>query len=46
VTDDTGVGDPSAAAESKGARFFEAVVERVAGFLRELDGVNPEALYQ
>jgi creatinine amidohydrolase len=45
VTDDTGVGDPSAATAEKGAAFFRAVTERIAGFLVELDA-SPMLLYE
>lgn len=37
VTDDTGIGDPKAATAAKGARFFDAVCEKVAAFLVELE---------
>ena len=46
VTDDTGVGDPAAATPEKGARFFGAVTERIAGFLVELAAADPDALYE
>lgn len=46
ATDDTGVGDPSASTAEKGARFFEAVSEQLAGFLVELDGTDLENLYE
>ena len=46
VTDDTGVGDPAAATPEKGARFFDAVAERVAGFLVELAAADPDAMYE
>jgi creatinine amidohydrolase len=36
LTEDSGVGDPSAASADKGARFLEAVAERVRSFLVEL----------
>lgn len=46
VTDDTGVGDPARASAEKGARFLNAVTERLAGFLAELAEADPAALYQ
>jgi creatinine amidohydrolase len=46
VTDDTGVGDPRAATPEKGARFFAAVTERLAGFLVELAAADPDAMYR
>ncbi|HEX6939106.1 MAG TPA: creatininase family protein [Longimicrobiales bacterium] len=45
VTDDTGIGDPSAATAEKGAAFFRAVTERIAGFLVELAALEPEDAY-
>ena len=45
VSDDTGVGDPSAATAEKGEAFFRAVTERIAGFLVELAAADPDDLY-
>ena len=45
VTDDTGVGNPNAATPEKGARYFDAVTERLAGFYTELAAADPEHLY-
>jgi creatinine amidohydrolase len=45
VTDDTGVGDPSAATAEKGATFFRAVTDRIAGFLVELAAADLDHLY-
>ncbi len=45
VTDDTGVGNPAAATASKGAQYFTAVTERIAGFLQELAAADPRAMY-
>jgi creatinine amidohydrolase len=45
ITDDTGVGDPSAATAEKGAAFFRAVTERIGGFLAELAAADVEDLY-
>jgi creatinine amidohydrolase len=45
VTADTGVGDPRAASAEKGARFFAAATERIAGFLVELAAADPAAMY-
>lgn len=45
VTDDTGVGDPAAATAEKGARFVDAVAERLAGFLVDLAAADPADLY-
>jgi creatinine amidohydrolase len=46
ATDDTGVGNPAAATAAKGARYLDAVVERLAGFLVELAAADPDALYE
>jgi creatinine amidohydrolase len=46
VTDDTGVGDPSAATPEKGERYFRAVTEQIAGFLTELAAADPTELYE
>lgn len=46
VTDDTGVGNPAAAGAEKGARFIQAVVERLSQFLVELAAADPEALHE
>ena len=45
VTDDTGTGNPAASTPEKGARFFDAVTERIGGFLVELAAADPEQLY-
>lgn len=47
VTDDTGVGNPRAATAEKGARFFEAVSDRLAGLLVDLTELpSPDRLYE
>lgn len=45
ATDDTGVGDPSAATPEKGRAFLTAVSARLAGFLVELAAADPERLH-
>jgi creatinine amidohydrolase len=45
ITDDTGVGDPSAATAAKGEAFFRAVTERIGGFLVELAAADTNDLY-
>jgi creatinine amidohydrolase len=45
ISDDTGVGDPAASTAAKGAAFFDAVSERIAGFLVELGAANLDDLY-
>ena len=46
ISEDTGVGDPRAATTEKGAAFFEAVTERVGGFLVEIAAADVEDLYE
>jgi creatinine amidohydrolase len=46
VTADTGIGDPRAATAEKGARFTEAVVQRLAGLLAELAAMDPADPYE
>jgi creatinine amidohydrolase len=45
ITDDTGVGDPSAATAAKGEAFFRAVTERIGGFLVDLARADLDDLY-
>jgi creatinine amidohydrolase len=45
VTDDTGTGNPAAATPEKGARYFDAVTERLAGFYSDLAAADPADLY-
>ena len=46
VTDDTGTGNPAAAAPGKGASYVEAVTQQIASFLRELAAADRDALYE
>lgn len=46
VTADTGVGDPRQASAPKGARYFAAVTDRIAGFLVELARTDPAEMYR
>jgi creatinine amidohydrolase len=46
VTEDTGVGDPSAATVEKGQKFLDAVTERIGGFLVELAAADIGNLYE
>ncbi|MBN2029263.1 creatininase family protein [bacterium] len=46
VTRDTGVGNPKAATEEKGKRYFETVVNEISNFLIELATLNPDDLYE
>jgi creatinine amidohydrolase len=45
ISEDTGVGDPSAATAQMGGAFFRAVTERIAGFLAELAAADLDDLY-
>jgi creatinine amidohydrolase len=45
ISADTGVGDPRASTAEKGAAFFAAVTERIAGFLVELASADPAEMY-
>jgi creatinine amidohydrolase len=45
ATTNTGVGNPAAATAEKGHRLMEAVVERLAGFLRELAAAPLDATF-
>ena len=45
VTDDTGIGDPSAATADKGARYAAAVTSKLAELLKELAAADPSDLY-
>jgi creatinine amidohydrolase len=46
VTEDTGVGNPANATAEKGSRFFAAVTQQIAAFLKELADADPAALYE
>ncbi len=46
VTADTGIGDPRAATAERGARFVEAVCEKIAGFYEELAAADLNDLYR
>lgn len=46
ATVDTGVGDPRGATREKGERYFRAVTEKIAGFLKELADTPPARLYE
>ena len=45
VTDDTGTGNPALATQEKGAKFFDAVAEQLAGFLVELADADLDDMY-
>jgi len=46
VTADTGVGNPAAATAEKGRKFFEAVTDRISGFLVDLASADLGKLYE
>jgi creatinine amidohydrolase len=46
VTADTGIGDPRAATAEKGARYVEALTEKLAEFLVELARADLEQMYE
>ncbi len=46
VSTDTGTGDPAMATPERGARFFEAVAEKISGFLVELAATDIDTLYE
>ncbi|CAN5710964.1 creatininase family protein [soil metagenome] len=46
VSKDTGVGDPRGASADKGEKFFGAVADRIAGFLRDLSAADPDQMYE
>jgi creatinine amidohydrolase len=45
VTDDTGVGDPSAATAEKGAAYFEAVVDKLTELMISVASTSSEEMY-
>jgi creatinine amidohydrolase len=46
VTSDTGIGDPTASTDEKGARYFQAVTRKVADLLIEVAQVDVENRYE
>jgi creatinine amidohydrolase len=46
ATVDTGVGNPARASAEKGARYFGAITQKIAGFLVELARTPPERMYE
>lgn len=46
VTADTGIGNPAAATAAKGKEYFEAVTDKIAGFLCELAAADLNNLYE
>ncbi|MEM9478976.1 MAG: creatininase family protein [Verrucomicrobiota bacterium] len=46
ATNDTGRGDPSKASAEKGAKFFDALAKKIAGYLIDLAAADPDDLYE
>lgn len=46
VTDDTGIGNPKKASAEKGARYIDAITDKIAVFFEELVKTAPEDLYE
>ena len=46
VTQDTGVGDPRKASGEKGAKYFQAIIEKVGSFFTEVGRVDRNDLYE
>jgi creatinine amidohydrolase len=46
ITEDTGVGDPSRATREKGARFLDAVCDKIASYFIELSKADINDLYE
>jgi creatinine amidohydrolase len=46
VSEDTGIGDPSASTAEKGAAYFATVTKMIAGFLSDLAAADPHDLYE
>jgi creatinine amidohydrolase len=46
ATEDTGVGDPKAAAPNRGERYLDAVSDRLGAFLVDLASADPDRLYE
>lgn len=46
VTQDTGIGNPKKASAEKGRKYLEAITDKIADFLVELDRTGPDEIYQ
>lgn len=46
ISEDTGVGNPGAATQEKGARFFKAVCEKLGELFVEISSADPDNLYE
>jgi len=45
VTEDTGIGDPSKASAVKGAKYFDAVTDKISDLICEICEADPKNLY-
>jgi creatinine amidohydrolase len=46
ITDDTGIGDPSASTKAKGEKYFKAVTKKVAGLIVKIAESDNNELYE
>jgi creatinine amidohydrolase len=46
VTEDTGIGNPAKATAEKGAKYLEAITDKIADFFTELAGSDPDDIYE
>jgi creatinine amidohydrolase len=46
VTEDTGIGNPARASSEKGARYLEAITDKIADFFKELSITRQEDIYE
>jgi creatinine amidohydrolase len=46
VTQDTGIGNPKKASAEKGARYLDAIINKIADFLEELARTGPDEIYK
>jgi creatinine amidohydrolase len=46
VSDDTGIGNPSAATPEKGAKYFDSVCTKIAAYLEELAALDLSKRYE
>ncbi|MDN3205729.1 creatininase family protein [Algoriphagus sediminis] len=46
VTEDTGIGDPSKASAVKGAKYFDAVTDKISDLICEICEADPKNLYR
>ena len=46
VSQDTGIGNPKKASAEKGGKYLEAITDKIADFLVELDRTGPDEIYE